>query len=104
VQRHQIPTVLLIRFAPGLRIALAAACAYANVSPVRFTLLNLLSAVCWAIILLVFVAWLGPTYLPSLGISGWWSALVPAAVILIVFRLLGKMERSALHDEPPRPS
>jgi membrane protein DedA with SNARE-associated domain len=100
VQRHQVPTVLLIRFAPGLRIALAAACAYAGVSPLRFSLLNLVSAVAWAICLLVFVAWFGPTYLPSLGISGWWSALVPAVVIVIVFRLLGRVERSALHDTP----
>jgi len=98
VRRHQAPTVLLIRFAPGLRIALAAACAYAGVSPLRFTLLNLVSAVCWAIVLLVLVAWLGPTYLPSLGISGWWSALIPAAVILLVFRLLGRVEHNALED------
>ena len=33
VRRHESATVLLIRFAPGLRIALAAACAYAGVSP-----------------------------------------------------------------------
>jgi len=98
VRRHQVPTVLLIRFAPGLRIALAAACAYAGVPPLRFTLLNLVSAVCWAITLLVLVAWLGPTYLPELGISGWWSALIPALVILLVFRLLGRVEHNALED------
>jgi len=101
VQRHQVPMVLLIRFAPGLRIALAAACAYAGVTPLRFTLLNIVSAVCWAVILLVFVAWVGPTYLPALGISGWWSALVPALVIVIVFRLVGRVEREAL-EEPAR--
>ena len=98
VRRQQVPTVLLIRFAPGLRIALAAACAYAGVSPVRFTLLNFVSAVCWAISLLILVAWIGPTYLPSLGISGWWSALVPAAVIVLVFRLLGRVEHHALEE------
>jgi len=98
VQRHQVPMVLLIRFAPGLRIALAAACAYAGVRPLRFTLLNIVSAVCWAVILLIFVAWLGPTYLPALGISGWWSALIPAGIILIAFRLVGRVEREALDD------
>jgi len=98
VHRHQVPTVLLIRFAPGLRIALSAACAYAGVSPLRFTLLNLVSAVCWAVTLMVIVAWLGPTYLPELGISGWWSALIPAVVILLVFRMLGRVEQNALED------
>jgi len=98
VQRHQVPMVLLIRFAPGLRIALAAACAYAGVRPLRFTLLNIVSAVCWAVILLIFVAWLGPTYLPALGISGWWSALIPAGIIVIAFRLVGRVEREALDD------
>jgi len=98
VQRHQVPAVLLIRFAPGLRIALAAACAYSGVSPVRFTILNFISAVCWAVGLLVIIAWLGPTYLASLGISGWWGALVPALVIVAAFRLLGRMERDVLED------
>ena len=55
--------VLLIRFAPGLRIALAAACAWVDVSPRKFSLLNLLSAFAWAVVMLVFVAWLGPTSL-----------------------------------------
>jgi membrane protein DedA with SNARE-associated domain len=98
VHRHEIPAVLLIRFAPGLRIALAAACAYSGVNPVRFSLLNFISAVCWAIALLVIVAWLGPTYLAALGISGWWSALVPALVIVVAFRLLGRIERDAIED------
>ena len=66
--------------------------------PLRFTLLNLVSAVCWAVILLILVAWLGPTYLPALGISGWWSALIPAGVILLVFRMVGRVEQNALED------
>ena len=96
VRRHESPTVLLIRFAPGLRIVLAAACAYAGVHPLRFSLLNLLSAFCWAVALLFIVAWVGPTYLQTLGISGWWSALIPAAIIVLGFRLVGRVERSAL--------
>ena len=104
VRRHQVPMVLLIRFAPGLRIALAAACAYAGVSPLRFTLLNIASAICWAIVLLVCVAWLGPAFLPALGISGWWSALIPALVIVIGFRLMGRVEQEALEDPVPPPS
>jgi len=95
VRRRQVPTVLLIRFAPGLRIALAAACAYAGVHPLRFTLLNVVSAICWAVALLVLVAWIGPTYLAAAGISGWWGAVIPAGVIVILFRLLGKAEQHA---------
>src|SRR3954465_12755994 len=52
VRRHESPMVLLIRFAPGLRIALAAACAWVDVSPWKFSVLNLLSAFVWAVIML----------------------------------------------------
>jgi hypothetical protein len=44
----------------------------------KFSVLNALASVVWAVAVSTFVAWVGPTYLPSLGISGWWSALVPA--------------------------
>ena len=60
VRRHASLMVLLIRFAPGLRIALAAACAWVDVSPLKFSLLNLLSSFAWAIGLLVLVGWFGP--------------------------------------------
>ena len=52
VQRHQSLMILAIRFAPGLRIAITAACAYGNVSPVRFSALNLVSAFAWSFVLL----------------------------------------------------
>ena len=55
VQRHQAWMVLAIRFAPGLRIAIAAACAYAKVPPLRFSLLNLASAFVWATLLLALL-------------------------------------------------
>jgi membrane protein DedA with SNARE-associated domain len=98
VRRHEVPVVLIIRFAPGLRIALAAACAYAGVAPLRFSVLNILASAGWAMSLLILVAWVGPTYLPALGISGWWSALVPALLIVIVFRLIARFERRAMTD------
>lgn len=44
VRRHDALMVLLIRFAPGMRIALAAACAWVDVSPLKFSVLNLVSA------------------------------------------------------------
>jgi membrane protein DedA with SNARE-associated domain len=98
VRRHEVAMVLMIRFAPGLRIALAAACAYAGVAPLRFSLLNTLASGAWAIGLLVLIAWVGPAYLPALGISGWWSALVPALIIVIAFRVLGRLEHRAFVD------
>src|SRR3954465_9118841 len=48
VRRHDSLMVLLIRFAPGLRIAIAAACAWVDVSPRKFSTLNLISAFVWA--------------------------------------------------------
>src|SRR3954468_23638870 len=44
VRNHDSLMVLLIRFAPGLRIAIAAACASVDVPPVKFSVLNLISA------------------------------------------------------------
>jgi len=96
VRRYETPTVLLIRFAPGLRITLAAACAYADVAPLKFSILNVVASAVWAMVLLFLVAWVGPTYLPALGISGWWSALAPALLIVFVFNLTGRLERRAL--------
>ena len=85
--------VLLIRFVPGLRIALAAACAYLDVNPVRFSLLNGAAALVWALVLLAIVAYAGPTYLSRVGLSGWKGALVSGMLILIAFHIIGRIER-----------
>ena len=96
VRRHGSLMVLLIRFAPGLRIALAAACAAADVPAWTVSTLNLLSAFVWAAVVLALVAWLGPTYLASFGLAGWRGALVAGGLFLVVFRLLGSYERRAI--------
>jgi membrane protein DedA with SNARE-associated domain len=101
VRRHETPMVLLIRFAPGLRIALAAACAYAGVAPLRFSVLNSLSSLVWAMSLLALVAWVGPNALPKLGLSGWWTILIPAMLIVLLFRVAGRVERHVLVDGAP---
>ena len=93
VQRHGSLMVLLIRFAPGLRIALAAACAWVEVAPLKFTLLNLLSAFAWATGLLVVVAWFGPAVLAQYGLVGWKGALLIALVVFGGFKVLGRFER-----------
>ncbi len=93
VRRHDWLWVLLIRFAPGLRIAIAVACACADVSPRRFTLLNLLSAVVWAIALVILVGWFGPTYLAQFGLDGWKGAVAMGLVVIGLFAWLGRHER-----------
>jgi len=85
VRRHQTLMVLLIRFAPGLRIALAAACAWVDVPARKFSILNLLSAFVWALVMLVLVAWFGATSMSYFGLDGWKGALV---VGVVVFALL----------------
>lgn len=96
VRRHASLMVLLIRFAPGLRIALAAACAAADVPPRIVSSLNLLASFVWAAAVLVLVAWLGPMYLARFGLAGWPGALVAGLVVLVVFRVLGSYERRAI--------
>jgi membrane protein DedA with SNARE-associated domain len=88
--------VLLIRFAPGLRIAIAAACAYVGVSPVLFSVLNALTAVVWAVALLIVVAWAGPAALARFGLGGWKGALLVGGVIIALFALVGRRERTSM--------
>jgi membrane protein DedA with SNARE-associated domain len=86
VHRHQSLMVLAIRFSPGLRIALAAACAWVDVSPWKFSLLNLLSAFAWAVVMLVLVAWFGATSLAPFGLDGWKGALLVGLVLIALLK------------------
>lgn len=96
VRRHDSLMVLLIRFAPGLRIAIAAACAWVDVSPWKFSVLNLLSSFVWAFALLVLVGWFGPTYLARYGLGGWKGALAIGLVVFASLKALGSYERRAM--------
>ena len=96
VRRHDSVMVLLIRFAPGLRIAIAAACASVDVSPLKFSVLNLLSSFTWAFTLLVLVGWFGPTYLAQFGLGGWKGAVVVGLVVLGLLKVFGSYERRAM--------
>lgn len=103
VQRHQSWMILAIRFAPGLRIAITAACAYGDISAVRFTTLNLVSAFMWAVVLLTVVSRVGPGALQYAGISGVWGAIIPA-VLVIAFAWWVSRELPAASAQPPEPS
>ena len=84
VRRHQSLMILAIRFLPGLRIAITAACAYSDVSPIRFSTLDLIAAFAWAVVLLALVSHIGPSVLHYAGVHGIWAAIVPG-ILLVVF-------------------
>ncbi len=98
VRRHQTMMVLACRFMPGLRVAIPAACAYARVPGWLFSLGDLVSALAWAAVIMTVVAWGGPPVLERIGLRGWWSVLVPAAMVLLFFWWLGR-ETKKLEDE-----
>jgi membrane protein DedA with SNARE-associated domain len=96
VRRHDSLMVLLVRFAPGLRVAIAAACAWVDVSPLKFSVLNLISAFVWASTLLALVGWFGPTYLAQYGLGGWKGALVIGLAAFGSLKMLGSYERRVM--------
>jgi len=82
--------ILACRFLPGLRIAIPAACAYADVSPRRFTALSLLSSLAWAAAVMGFVGWIGPRSMAELGLKAWWTPIVPALLVIVFSFWLGR--------------
>lgn len=90
VKSHQDLMLLACRFLPGLRIAIPVSCAYAGVRPIRFTLLNLVSAFAWAGAIMAVVVKLGPDALDAIGLRGWWAPIVPAAMVVLFFRWLAR--------------
>src|SRR3984957_4161847 len=71
VHAHEGGMVLASRFLPGLRTAIPIACAYAGVRPVKFSLLNLVSAFTWAGAIMLLVR-AGSTTLIAFGLNKWW--------------------------------
>jgi membrane protein DedA with SNARE-associated domain len=90
VHRHRSLMILALRFAPGLRITIAAACAYARVPPLQFSLLNLGAAFAWATLLLTLVTRVGPAVLEEVGLNGIWGAVGPAVLIVLFGWWLGR--------------
>ena len=89
VHSHENAMVLASRFLPGLRLAIPVACAYAGVRPLKFSLLNLTSAFAWAATIMVMVK-AGAETLAALGVSAWWGPFVPAILVILFFRWLGR--------------
>jgi membrane protein DedA with SNARE-associated domain len=101
VRRHQVAMTFLLRFARGLRIALAAACAYVAVDALLFSTLNALAALIWAVMLLAIVAYVGPAYLSRVGLSGWKGAIASGLVIIVALHVLGRIERRHISARAP---
>jgi len=87
VKKNTTGLILASRFLPGLRVAIPVACAHADVSSVRFSILSLISSAGWAAAILLAVAHYGPASLAYFGVNVWWAPIVPALVILTLFSL-----------------
>jgi membrane protein DedA with SNARE-associated domain len=70
------------------------------VRPLKFSLLNGLTAVVWALGLMALIAWVGPTYLAAIGLTGWKGALAMGLFIIVLFRVIAAFERRALSHRP----
>lgn len=92
VRDHPTLAAALVRFAPGFRVALTAACVSAGVAPLTFSVLNAITSLVWAVGLLVLVGWGGPAVLAQFGLRGWQAALAMAVVVFALFRLVGRLE------------
>ena len=94
VHAREAGLVLISRFLPGLRTAIPIACAYAGTRPIKFTILNLISAFAWAGAIMAFVKG-GSTTLNAFGLNRWWGPVIPAALVIIFFRWLARPSRHA---------
>ena len=93
VHANEALMILMSRFLPGLRTAIPVACAYANVRPLKFSALNLVSAFGWAGAIMLFVK-TGTATLSAFGLSAWWGPLIPAVLVILFFRWLGRPQRA----------
>ena len=93
VHRHESGLVLSSRFLPGLRTAIPIACAYAGMNALKFTTLNLISAFAWAATIMAFVKF-GTNTLTRFGLNAWWGPFIPAAIVILFFRWLGRPGRT----------
>ena len=99
VRRHASAMILACRFLPGLRVAIPAACAYAGIEPLRFSTLSLVSSLAWAAAVMGLIVWIGPTSFAQLGVRGWWTPLIPAALVLGFTWWLSRAEKRAEEEE-----
>ena len=102
VHEHETGLILVSRFLPGLRTAIPVACAAANVGKLKFTALNLISAFAWASAIMAFVKF-GSTTLNAFGLDRWWGPFIPAIIVILFFRWMGRPTRAARHTSGSAP-
>jgi membrane protein DedA with SNARE-associated domain len=102
VRQNASAMILASRFLPGLRVAIPAACAAADVKPLRFTTLSLLSSLAWAGAIMGAITWLGPSSFAQLGVKAWWTPVVPACLVLGFSYWLGRTPRLRADDPEPK--
>jgi membrane protein DedA with SNARE-associated domain len=93
VQAHETGMVLASRFLPGLRTAIPVACAYAGIRPIKFSVLNLVSAFAWASAIMLLVRG-GSMTLIAFGLDTWWGPFIPAVMLIVFIRWLSRPPRS----------
>jgi hypothetical protein len=62
------------------------------VRALKFSVLNLISAFAWAAAIMAFVKG-GSSTLGAFGLDAWWGPFIPAALIIVFFRWLGRPRR-----------
>jgi len=92
VHDHESLIILAGRFLPGLRTAIPAACAVADVAPHKFSALNLVSAFAWASTIMLLVKG-GALTMGVLGLRAWWAPFIPAALLLLFVFWVGRPAR-----------
>ena len=102
VHANETGLVLVSRFLPGLRTAIPIACAYAGMNALKFSLLNLISAFAWAAAIMAFVKG-GSTTLGAFGLNYWWGPFIPAILVVVLFRWLGRRSRGREPDSTGGP-
>jgi membrane protein DedA with SNARE-associated domain len=105
--RHAGTSVLLGRFVAVLRVIAGPMAGAVGMPYRRFLVFNAAGACLWAITM-VSLAWLGGRWIPfermvkgvvEFGLG----ALVLVALVLLVPRLLERLEPQSIEEEPPRP-
>ncbi len=98
VHAHETLIILACRFLPGLRTAIPAACAVANVRPEKFTTLDLISAFAWAGTIMALVKG-GALTMGAVGLHAWWAPFIPAGALLLFIFWVSRPTRSPRHTD-----
>ncbi len=98
VHKRETLIILACRFLPGLRTAIPAACAVANVRPEKFTPLDLISAFAWAGSIMLLVKG-GALTMGAVGLNAWWAPFVPAGLLMLFIFWVSRPSRSPRHTD-----